>query len=280
MLFLTNGGDEALTLLAKALLGPGDEAVIPTPTFGAYVFSTRLMDAEPVLIPLNAALAVDLPAMTRAITPRTKLIYVCNPNNPTGLLLSAAEIRSFLSAVPPSVAVVLDEAYAEYVTSPDFLSGVRLLAEYPNVITVRTFSKIYGLAAMRLGYGIAHPDIAAMVQRVRNPFNANFLVQEAALAALADTAFRDRVAAANARERAQLSAALAGFGFAVYPSQTNFVLTDTGRDSAALCQALAQRGIIIRSGHGWGLPRCVRISLGDAAQNERLLAAMAEILTS
>ena len=279
MVFLANGGDEALTLLAKALVGPGDEVVIPATTFGAYVFSTRLMDAAPVLVPLRQDdLAVDLAAMAAAVTPRTKLVYLCNPNNPTGLLLPGDEVRAFLAGLPSGVAVVLDEAYGEYVTSDAFAPGVSLLAAHPNLAVVRTFSKIYGLAALRLGYGLAHPAIVELVDRVRNPFNANYLVQEAALAALADEAFTAGVAAANAAQRERVSAAFAGFGFRVYPSQTNFVLADTGADSAALCQALAGEGIIIRPGHGWGLPSCVRVSLGDEAQNTRLLAAIARYL--
>lgn len=279
MVFLSNGGDEALTLLAKALVGPGDEVVVPTPTFGAYVFSARLMDAVPVLVPLRRYdLAVDLEAMAAAVTPRTKLVYLCNPNNPTGVLLPGAEVAAFVAGLPPQVAVVLDEAYGEYVDSPGFTPGVSLLAAHPNVAVVRTFSKIYGLAALRLGYGIAHPAVAELVDRVRNPFNVNYLVQEAALAALDDADFTARVAAANAAERDRISTALAGFSFRVYPSQTNFVLADTGADSAALCQELAGQGIIIRPGHGWGLPSCVRISLGDAGQNTRLLAAMERYL--
>lgn len=280
MVFLSNGGDEALTLLAKALVGPGDEVVIPTPTFGAYVFSTRLMDAKPVLVPLRREdLAVDLAALHAAITPRTKLVYLCNPNNPTGHLLSGDEVRGFLHDVPPQVTVVLDEAYGEYVDDPAFAPGIGLLAEFPNTVTVRTFSKIFGLAALRLGYGIGHPSFVEMTGRVRNPFNVNFVVQEAALAALADEEFTAAAAAANARERSRLSAALAAFGFRVYPSATNFILADTGTDSAALCRMLSQKGIIIRPGHGWGLPSCVRISLGDAGQNDRLLAAVQEFLS-
>jgi len=279
MVFLTNGADEALTLLAAALAGPGDEAVVPEPAFGTYVFAARLMGAAPVPVPLRRPdLAIDLAAMAAAAGPRTKLIFLCNPNNPTGMLLDGAEIRAFLAALPPTAAVVLDEAYGEYAPAGAFAPGVGLLAAYPNTVTVRTFSKIYGLAGLRLGYGIARPELAELVERVRCPFNVNFLVQAAALAALADEEYTAQVAAANARERARVSGGLAGLGFRVFPSAANFVLADTGADSAAFCQALAGAGIVIRPGHGWGLPTCVRISLGDADQNGRLLAAAAEFV--
>lgn len=272
--FLANGADEIITLIAQAFLSPGDEVIVTDPTFGQYAFAAKLMGAQPVVVPVRANLSTDLAAMAGAITGLTKLIVLCNPNNPTGLIIGSDELAGFLEQIPGHVLVVLDEAYAEYVDDSQFLSGIGLVDKYPNIIAVRTFSKIHGLAGLRLGYGIAHPQVAALIDRVRSPFNVNALAQVAALAALADTSYSARVATLNAAERRRLTAALTALGYKVYSSQANFVFADTGQDSEQLCQALAKEGIIIRNGANWAMPAFVRITLGNSLQNDRLIESV------
>lgn len=272
--FLANGADEIITLVAQAFLSPGDEVVVADPTFGQYAFAAKLMGAQPVVVPVRQDLSTDLEAMAAAITASTKLVVLCNPNNPTGLIVKGSKMADFLARVPAEVLVLLDEAYAEYVDAPEFVSGVELVDKYPNIIAVRTFSKIYGLAGLRLGYGIAHPQVTGMIDRVRSPFNVNALAQTAALAAVADRPYCARTAALNGAERKRVTEALTRLGYTVYPSQTNFVFADTGEDSENVCRALANEGIIIRSGSNWSMPTFVRITLGNSLQNDKLIAVI------
>jgi histidinol-phosphate aminotransferase len=277
MVVLGNGADEIITILAQALLTGGDEAIIPVPTFGQYAAATTLAGACPVRVPVRDDLSIDLSAVAEAISAKTKLIFLCNPNNPTGMMLDAGDVRQLLAQVPANIVVVLDEAYAEYVVDNDYPSGFSLLGEFPNIVTVRTFSKIYGLAGLRLGYAIAHPKVTGFLEKVRNPFNVNALAQIAGLIALRDQEFVKKIAVLNRQERDRLTAALTKIGFTVCPSQTNFLLVDTRRDCAGLCENLARKGIIIRPGTNWNIPSHVRISLGDKRQNAILLDALYEI---
>ena len=274
--YLGSGGDEAIALLANAFVSPGDEVVIPWPTFGQYANAATIMDGVVIKISVCPAdLKADLAGMLAAVTPRTKIVFLCNPNNPTGVAVNSGELRAFLSAMPTNVIVGLDEAYAEFVTDPDYASGVELLAEFPNVVVIRTFSKIYGLAGMRVGYGIAHPDIVDVVQRVRPLFNVNNLAQCGAMAALADREFVEMARTANGTERIWLSEQLAQMGWRVIPSQTNFLFVDTGIETTRLVEAARAAGIIIRGGSSWGYPTFLRISLGTREQH----TALVEILT-
>ncbi len=273
--YIGSGGDEAIALLVNAFVSPGDEVVMPWPTFGQYANATTIMDGRAVKVPVRPDdLKADLDAMLAAVTERTKIIFLCNPNNPTGVQVSGEELRKFLSAVPAHILVGLDEAYAEFVDDADFVSGLALLPEFPNVVTIRTFSKIYGLAGMRVGYGIAHPDIAPIIQRVRPLFNVNTLAQFGAMAALGDEEFVRMAAAKNAAERTWLTRQLTDIGCRVIPSQTNFLFVDTGRDTAPLVESVRAAGIIIRGGAGWGYPTFLRISLGTHEQNEALVKVL------
>jgi len=277
--YIGNGGDEAIALLVNAFVSPGDEVIMPWPTFGQYANATTIMDGVPVKVPVRSDdLRADLAAMLAAITPRTKIIFLCNPNNPTGVAVDSSELREFLAAIPSHIIVGLDEAYIDYVEAPGFLSGLALLAEYPNVAVIRTFSKIYGLAGMRVGYAIANPDIVNLVQRVRPLFNVNTLAQFGAMAALDDLEFVRFSVERNAAERAWISRQLTDLGCRVIPSQTNFVFVDTGRDAAPLADAARAAGIIIRAGAGWGYPTFLRISLGTHEQNEALIAVIKNVL--
>jgi len=273
--YIGSGGDEAIALLVNAFVSPGDEVVMPWPTFGQYANATTIMDGKPVKVPVRSVdLKADLEAMLSAVTTRTKIIFLCNPNNPTGIPVDGEELRKFLAAVPAHILVGIDEAYAEFVEDASFVSGLALLSVFPNVIVIRTFSKIYGLAGMRVGYGIARPEVVSMIQRVRPLFNVNNLAQFGAMAALADVEFVKMAAAKNSAERTWMTEQLTKLGWRVVPSQTNFIFVDTGREATPLVEAARAAGIIIRGATGWGYPTFLRISLGTHEQNEALVAVL------
>lgn len=270
--FISNGGDEAINLLVGAFVSPRDEVLMPWPTFGQYAAATTLMDGVAVKIPVRQAdQKVDFDAMLAAITQRTKAIFLCNPNNPTSVAAKRDELRRFIAATPPHVLVCIDEAYAEYATDLDYASGIGLLSDFSHVAVIRTFSKIYGLAGIRVGYGIAGAAIVEQVQRVRAPFNVNSLAQSGALAALNDTEFIHGVRRNNATQRRWLSEQLEKLGWRVFPSQTNFLFVDTGCDASAITASARSEGFVFRAGAWEGYPTFLRISLGSAEQNAALV---------
>lgn len=272
-----NGSDEVIRLAAEALLGPGDEAIICEPTFGEYLYAVRLLGATPVLI--RAEHGQDLRAIGAAVTPRTKMIFVCNPNNPTGTIVGQTEFAAFLAELPQGVLVVYDAAYREYVSAPDYPEGFALLRRGAPLLVLRTFSKIYGLAGLRVGYGVGPADLIALLYRVKEPFNANLLAQQAALAALDDTEHVAKSLAGNEAGRAQLYQGLTGLGLGYLRSEANFILVDLDREAQGIYEALLRRGVIVRSAGVFGLPRRIRVTVGTEAQNERFLAALAEVLS-
>lgn len=273
--YIGNGGDEAIALLVNAFVSPGDEVIFPWPTFGQYANATTIMDGIPVKVPVRTEdLKADLPAMLAAISDRTRILFLCNPNNPTGVAVNGEELRRFLASVPSHILVGLDEAYIEYADDPGFISGADLLAEFPNVIAIRTFSKVFGLAGMRVGYGVGSPAVVTMVQRVRPLFNVNILAQLGAMAALEDEEYVRFSVESNARERRWLTTQLTDLGWRVFPSQTNFLFVNTFDDAAGLADAARAAGIIIRAGAGWGYPSFLRISLGTDAQNKALIKTL------
>jgi histidinol-phosphate aminotransferase len=266
-----NGSNELLELLGHAFLGAGDEVVMGKPAFIVYKLVALLFGAKPVEVPLVDH-KHDLVAMAAAITPRTKLVYLACPNNPTGTANSEAEILAFVRALPEHVVFVLDEAYAEYVVNPPDLRP--LIAEGRKVICLRTFSKIYGLAGFRVGYGYASAELVALLNRVRQPFNVNSVAQEAAIAALDDDAFVRRSRRVNDAGLKQLTKGFKQLGLEVAPSAANFLLVKVGDGNAAF-QKLQKAGVIVRPVGGYGLPEWVRVTVGTKAQNARLLALMA-----
>ena len=266
-----NGSNELLELLGHAFLGAGDEVVMGKPAFIVYKLVALLFGAKPVEVPMVNH-THDLKAMAAAITPRTKMVYFACPNNPTGTVNSEEEILEFVRSLPKHVVFVLDEAYAEYVVNPPDLRP--LIAEGRKVICLRTFSKIYGLAGIRVGYGYASAEFVALLNRVRQPFNVNSLAQEAAIAALDDEAFVLRARRVNNAGLKQLTKGFQKLGLEVVPSAANFMLVKVG-DGAAVFQKLQKVGVIVRPVAGYGLPEWVRVTVGTKAQNERLLAAMA-----
>lgn len=274
-----NGSDELVLLLCLAMLDPGDEVVMAEGTFISYLLRTLELAARPVRVPLRAY-AHDLEAMAAAITPRTRLVFVCNPNNPTGTALGSAEVAAFLDRVPDDVLVVMDEAYVEFAVRPDYPDLLPALrAGRPNLVLLRTFAKIHGLAGLRLGYAFAHPDLAAYLERARPTFNINLLAQVAGVAALGDREHLARSRAHADASRAFLLAELRAMGLAPVPSETNFVAVPVG-DDGAVSDGLRERGFTITPLAGWGLPGLIRISFGTDEQNRSFVAALRAVLNS
>ncbi len=271
-----NGSNELLEFLGHVFLRPGDEAVMGAPAFVVYKLVTLLFGAKPVEVPLVNHVH-DLPALAKAITDKTRLVFLACPNNPTGTANSEAEILAFARALPPHVVLVYDEAYAEYVTNPPDLRP--LIAEGRKVVCLRTFSKIYGLAALRVGYGYMPAEIAGLLQRVRQPFHVNAIGQAAALAALDDEAFVQRSIKTNTEGLAQLVEGFRQLGLEYVPSVANFILVKTGA-GARHFDALQRRGVIVRPVGSYGLPEWLRLTVGTREQNERLLRELAAVVKS
>ena len=272
-----NGSDEVLHLLALTFLQPGDETVQGDPSFAMYEIYATQCDAVPVLVPLQN-FTHDLDAMADAITPRTRMVFVANPNNPTGTFVRRGAVDRFLDRIPRHVLVVFDEAYAEYVSDPDKADLRPLVLEGRNVVILHTFSKAYGLAGLRVGYGIMRPEIATLLNRVRSPFNVNLPAQAAAAAALGDREHVARTVALNAEGRHYFYSEFEKMGLDYVPSEGNFVLVDVGRDAREVFEALQHQGVIVRSAHGMGLPRHIRVTTGTMPQNHRFIAALRDVL--
>ena len=280
---LGNGSNDVLVLLAEAFLSPQSEAVYSQYTFAVYPIAVQATGATARIAPANPAghampLGHDLAAMAALINERTRLVFVANPNNPTGTWVTADALRQFVAAVPEQTLVVVDEAYIEYVSTPDFPDASRWLREFPNLIVTRTFSKVYGLAGLRVGYALSHPSVADMLNRVRQPFNVNTIALAAALAALDDTEHLQRSIETNRAGMAQLRAGFDALGVRHLPSAGNFVMIDCGRPAPAVYEAMLRQGVIVRPVGNYGLPNHLRITIGTREQNERMLAALAAAL--
>lgn len=277
-LIIGNGSDEVIKLLAEAYLEPGDQVIYADPTFSEYAYATRLMGAEEVVVPLDANGVHDLEAMLRAVTPKTKLVFVCNPNNPTGTAVDHVSLERLLDALPSTTLLVCDEAYVEYADAPDFPDSIKWIREGRNVLTLRTFSKVYGLAGLRVGYGVAPASVMRNIWRVKEPFNVNRLAQIAALAALADTDHLQQSQKLNRTERTRLSLRLTELGFVVTPSQANFVWVDIRRAARPIFEALLRRGVIVRCGDAFGQPQHLRITVGTPTQNDEFLTELSSVI--
>ncbi len=277
-LILGNGCNEILDLVARCFLLPGDEVVIADPAFVIYGMLAQLQGCNRVLVPLNDW-THDLEAMARAITRKTKMVFVGNPNNPTGTVVKPAAFEAFMRAVPKELIVVIDEAYIEYVPTelvPDSVGHVR---RGRWVIVLRTFSKIYGLAGLRIGYGIATPSMVELLDRARAPFNVNAPAQRAALAALDDEEHVANSRSVNEQGMAYLSTELSRLGLPCSRSVANFLLVDLTRDGHAVAQALLQEGVIVRPMGGRQLATHVRVTIGTPQENERFIAALRTVLS-
>ncbi len=275
-LILGNGSNEVLELVGHAAIGPGAEVVVSQYCFAVYPIVTHLFGGTVVEVPARDY-AHDLPAMARAVTPQTRAVFVANPNNPTGTLAPAEDVLELIRAVPPEVLLVVDEAYLEYLDHPQDLLPLIRSGERPNLFLTRTFSKIHGLAGLRIGYGIGHPDFIAALEKLREPFNTNALAQVAARAALDDTAHQERSRRNNAEGLRFYAEAFRRLGLTFLPSAANFLLVRVG-DSQRVFTELQKRGVIIRPMGGYRLPEWVRISVGAPEENVRCVAALEEVL--
>jgi histidinol-phosphate aminotransferase len=269
-----SGADEVLELLAKTFLSPGDRVVMPWPSFAMYPLVARGMGAEPILVPLTDAMEHDFLALAKAVREGAKMVMLCNPNNPTGTSFGAGALADFVSEIPSDVVLVIDEAYFEFVRCTDFPDSLALIAERPATIALRTFSKIYGLAGLRVGYGISDPELIGYLDRARHPFNVNSLAEAAALAALDDDEHVRRTQEMNASGIEYLNRELGNLGYRVWPTDANFVLVETG---AGYYDALLRRGVIVRPMAGFGLGNHIRISVGTAEENQVLIKALQAI---
>ena len=266
-----------LDLVARVFLGPGTEAVMGEHAFAVYPIATRAAGAEAVVAPARD-FGHDLEAMAARVTARTRVVWIANPNNPTGTRLAPERLRAFLEALPPHVVAVVDEAYHEYAATVGEQGAVAWLATLPRLVVTRTFSKAHGLAGLRIGYGVAAPEVAELLHRVRQPFNANAVAQAAAEAALADEAHLARSVALNREGMAQLEAGLRDLGLTWIPSAGNFLCVDVGREAAPVYEALLREGVIVRPVAGYGLPRHLRVTVGLLEENRRFLEALARVL--
>ncbi len=270
---LGNGSNDILELVTRAFVGPEHEVIFSDHAFAVYPIVTQAVGAKAVSVPAKNW-GHDLVAMAAAITDSTRLIFIANPNNPTGTWIERAELEAFLAKVPERVIVVLDEAYTEYVETDDVPNGMDYLSQYSNLLVSRTFSKAYGLAALRVGYGVSCPAIADTLNRVRQPFNVNALALAAALAALLDEPYLIESRRLNRVGMQQLEDGCAAMGLSWVPSRGNFLAIDLGREAAPVFQALLREGVIVRPVANYGMPNHLRVTVGLPEENQRFLDAL------
>src|SRR5712671_4192071 len=275
-----NGSNDVLELAALAFLGPGRAAVYSQHAFAVYPLATQARGARSIVVPAKNH-GHDLDAMARAVDDETYVAWLANPNNPTGTFARAEEVEAFLRRVPERVLVVLDEAYNEYLTPDLRADSVKWLKRHPNLIITRTFSKAYGLAGLRVGYALAHPTVADVMNRVRQPFNVNNIALAAAAAALDDMEFVARSYAENLQGLRQLEEGARALGLEFIPSHGNFItlrVAQAGKSAAEIYKRLLRRSVIVRPVAGYGLPEHLRVTIGTAAENDKFLAALAPSL--
>lgn len=275
------GSDELLMLSIDTFVSPGENGVVSQYGFGSYPISLVGHGAEVRTVPVLDGFTPDVQGMIDACDDDTKMLFLANPNNPTGTYVPEGELRRLLTEVPEHVVVVIDEAYNEYIQADDYASALDLRDLRDRLMITRTFSKCYGLAGLRVGYAISTPEIIGLINRIRKPFNVNLVAQEAAIAALADREFVARSVEVNEAGRAQFEAgfeALAKFGVDWIPSQTNFLLVEMPVDGRTIYDVMLRRGVILRPMAGYGLPKYLRISIGTEAENARCLTELADVL--
>jgi histidinol-phosphate aminotransferase len=280
-ILLGNGSNEIIELVIRAFMGPGDEVMMPAPSFLLYRLVVQWMGGRPVSVPLRPDLGIDLEKMAQAVTAKTKVIFLTNPNNPTGKVLGKANFEAFLSSVPRGVVVVLDEAYIEFNTNPDTPLGFEYISDqWPAVIVLRTFSKAYGLAGLRIGFGVMDPEIASFLNRVRQPFNTGSLAQAAALAALDDDEFLSKTRQITWDGLQFLYKEVEKMGLHYIPSEANFFLIEVPCEAKELYAAMLRRGVIIRSMASYGMERFIRINTGLPEENLRFVETLRQALAA
>lgn len=276
-IFVSLGSSELIDLASRVLLRQGLEGITSEGSYAPFSIAIRASGAKLVLVP-QRQFAFDLGAIGRAITPRTGVIYLANPNNPTGTAFTGGEFKEFVESVPNGVLVVLDEAYIHYATSIGLKDSVEVYRRRKNLLILRTFSKVYGLAGMRIGYAIGHPELLAAMNKLKTPFNTSGVAQAAALAALDDKGHVRRCIETNAAERKRLCEGLEKLGLRPVPSETNFVFIPVGPEANAIGDDLLHLGVIVRP-LGWmGFPEAIRVSIGTAEENDKCLSALGQVL--
>lgn len=278
-IFVGNGSNEIIDLLVRAFVDRTDEVIYPHPSFIAYALIISQTDVKGIMVPLGKKYYVDLQAMREQVTQNTKMVIVCNPNNPTGTYVPDNEIELFMHGLRPDILVVFDEAYYEYVQAEDFPDSTELMREYPNIIILRTFSKIHALAGLRVGYSISHPDIVECLHKVRQPFNVNRLAQAGARAALRHIDKIRGHANENSDQMCSVRAELLALGFDVPESQTNFLLVVPPERYTGIVERLEDRGIIVRPAKRWGFGEAsFRVTVGTEVENRRFLKELKKII--
>lgn len=276
-LIFGNGSVDIIEYIFKTFVAPGDRVVMAQQSFVMGKIAAKMADAELVEVPLKNY-THDLEAMAQAVTPQTKVVYIANPNNPSGTMVKHDQLKFFLESVPLSCVVILDEAYSEYITRGDFPRSLELLRDHPNIIILHTFSKIYGLAGLRVGYGIGHQELIASVRKVRLPFNIGLLSQAGCLAALDDAKHLEHSRHINDEGKAFLYRQFEKMKLMYVPSEGNFILIDLKVDSAETFTRLQKRGVIVRPVKNYGMPTALRVTIGTQRQNKKLVSCLKKVI--
>lgn len=278
MLVVGNGSNEIIELMVRAFIQPGDEAVMAEPTFAVYPIVIKCAGGVSKTVPLTTDFRHDLSAMAKAITDKTRVVFIANPNNPTGTIITDEEFASFLEMVPEDVIVCMDEAYYEFVTDPAYPNTLAIIKEAKKpVLLLRTFSKVYGLAGLRVGFGVAHPDLAGYLERVRQPFNVNSLAQVAAQACLEDGEHLEKTLVNNRQGLRYLYEEIERLGLCYVPTETNFFVIKVG-DGKRVYEELLKKGVIVRPMASYGMPEYVRLTVGLPEENERFIKSLKEVV--
>jgi len=276
-ILLGHGSDELIHNVGLAFVNPGDEVMMCSGPFSQYEFTAKLLDAKPVFVPM-VGFRYDVGAMIARLSPRTKVIFIGSPNNPTGTIVTRGELAELLKSLPDSAVLIMDEAYHEYVDDPEYPDSLAPIREGYPIIMLRTFSKIYGLAGLRIGYGVARPEFAAALERVREPFNVSSVAQAAALASLSDGEQMARTRKLNAESKEYFYREFDRLNLRYTRSHANFVWLDLGRDCRPVFTELLRRGVIVRTGDIFGAPAHIRVTTGTREQDQRFIAALGQVL--
>ncbi len=272
------GSDEVISMITKTYVSEGSEVITCAPTFPQYKAGTVQLGGKIIEVPLTKDYRFDLQGIIDQITDQTKIIFVANPNNPTGTIITADEQLAFIKQIPKDIIIVMDEAYVEYIKDATYPDSIPLLAQYENMMVLRTFSKMYGLASLRIGFGMGHPELIEKINRVRNPFNVSTAAQVAAVASLEDSSFVDRTYEANVESKTYTYQRCESLGLGYIKSYANFVMIDFNKPSDEMFLALQSKGYIVRPGHALGMPGYQRVSLGTKEQMKGFFDTVEAIL--
>ena len=277
MIIFGNGADEVIDLIGMAFINEGDEVITSETTFPAYRTAVKIMGGKFISVKLRD-FRIDLAEIANKINEKTKMIFLCNPNNPTGTILTKEEINNFIKKVPQDIIIVFDEAYYDYVENSNYASGLDFMSKKENIIIIRTFSKIAGIAGVRIGYAIAHQELIHYLRRVVNPFTTNRLAQAAAMGSLDDHKHYNKVLDLNHEGKRYLYKKLDKLGLFYVPTETNFVFIDVREDSEIMFDKLLKKGVIVRPGKPYGCPNFIRVTIGTSSENEKFIKSLKEVV--